>query len=267
MKQDFFLYQPQPKNPQIKVFLGLAILTSLVVLMVATHPSRFEVFAASVAPSPSAKASPKPSASPSVRPSASPAASPSREAATESLKDRIDRILETRQEKLRELEQSGQRRRAFIGEVQRITERTVTLHNRRGNQSFTVNTDVVLLKGGKTATIDDIAVGDWLCVIGFSDKETVQPQIVIISSTPLQPEQLDTMIGTIKSVSRTQIVVTDPKGSERTFSIVRTTAFEDVDGEVSKLGNLETETQVIVVSETSGSQSSAVTIRSLAGKR
>jgi len=227
--------------------------------------------AATVKPSPSPKvtpkvtATPKPTVTPKV--TASPIASPSSQAATESLKDRIDRILETRQEKLKDLEQAGQRRRIFIGEVLRITEKTVTLHNRRGNQSFTVGPEVVLSKAGKAATIDDIAIGDWISVIGFSDKETIQPQLVIISTTSLDPSEVDTAIGTIKSISKTQVVVTKPTNGDDTFVTTKTTQYVNAAGDTIKRENLQTETQAIVVSKSGDTQNTALTIKSLAGQR
>lgn len=263
MKHDIFTPYQRNQHLQQKLLFVVAVIVSLVALSAATQPDSFEVFAATATAS--TKASPKPTASPKVSPS--PVASPSGEAATENLKDRIDRILETRQEKLQELEQAGQRRRIFVGEVQRITERTVTLHNRRGNQSFTVGPDVVLSKAGKAATIDDIAVGDSIGVIGFSDKETIQPQIVIISATSLQPADFTTVIGNIKTISKTQIVVTSPSGAEQTAQIVKATQFENSNGEAIKLTDLQTETQVIVVSKPNGNLNPASLIRSLAGQR
>ena len=214
---------------------------------------------------PKVTATPKPTVTPKV--TASPIASPSSQAATESLKDRIDRILETRQEKLKDLEQAGQRRRIFIGEVLRITEKTVTLHNRRGNQSFTVGPEVVLSKAGKAATIDDIAIGDWISVIGFSDKETIQPQLVIISTTSLDPSEVDTAIGTIKSISKTQVVVTKPTNGDDTFVTTKTTQYVNAAGDTIKRENLQTETQAIVVSKSGDTQNTALTIKSLAGQR
>jgi len=265
MKQEHFLPHQPSNNFQGKLLLILGLVVSVIALISATHPGNFTIFAATA--SPSSRTPVRTSPSPSPRATASPVASPSGQAATESLKDRIDRILETRQEKLQELEQAGQRRRIFIGEVQRITEKTVTIHNRGGNQSFTIGTDVVLSKAGKAATIDDIAVGDWMGIIGFSDKETIQPQIVIISSTPFEPTDIDVAIGTIKSISRTQIVVTKPSATEDTFLTTRTTEYVNATGEVIKRESLETETQVIIVSKAGDAQKSALTVKSLAGQR
>lgn len=272
MKHDtYFPDQQSTNNFQKKFLFVLGVSLSLVALVSATHPDNFVVFAATASTSAktTVKTSPSPlpktTASPKV--TASPTASPSSQAATESLKDRIDRILETRQEKLKDLQQAGQRRRIFIGEVQRVTEKTVTIHNRRGNQSFTVGPDVVLSKAGKAATIDDIAVGDWIGVIGFSEKETIQPQLVIISTASLQPTDVGTTIGTIKSISKTQVVVTKPNGTEDTFLTTKTTQYVNATGEVIKRENLQTETQVIVVSKADDAQRSALTIKSLAGQR
>lgn len=264
MKNDYFLKHQTDSTFPKKVLLVIGVILAILSLIITTRPGRLAVFAASVAPA--TKASPVP-VSPRPAAAASPTASASGEKATENLKDRIDRILETRQEKLMELEQAGQRRRIFIGETQRITERTVTIRNRRGSQTFTIGQDVVIAKAGKTATPDDIVVGDWLGVIGFSDKETIQPQIVIIANASLQPTDYDTVMGTIKEITRSQIVVTTPAQEERTFQIVRTTELEGHDGAAIKLADLETETQVIVISEPNGTQNPATVIRSLAGQR
>lgn len=266
MKNDtYFSHQQFNSSFQKKLALGVGAVLAAGALFFTTHPADFDVFAASATPS--ARTSPRPTASPKASPVASPVASPSGEKATENLKDRIDRILETRQEKLLELEQAGQRRRVFIGETQRITERTVTIRNRRGSQTFTIGQDVVLAKNGKMATIDDIAVGDWLGVIGFSDKETIQPQIVVIANASLEPTEYETVIGTIKEVTKTQIVVTDPTQSERTYQIVKSTEFEGPEGNAIKRENLQTETQVVVISEPKENQNPATVIRSLAGQR
>jgi hypothetical protein len=259
---------------QTRTLLRVVVTIFLMVSILGILPAYNEVSAASPSPTPRVSASPKATATPktSAKPTATPKVSPSPspspdEKATENLKDRIDRILEQRQEKLKELEQAGQRRRVFIGEVQRITERTVTIRNRTGNQSFTVSSEVVLVKNSKAATIDDIAVGDWLGIIGFLDKETIQPQLVIISSTSLLPTKFETVIGTIKQLPRNQIVITDPNGSDRTFSIVRTTQFQGSDGNTIKLQSLQTETQVIIIAKPEGETMPAVLIKSLAGQR
>jgi hypothetical protein len=194
-------------------------------------------------------------------PSASPSASPD-EQATENLKERIDRVLEQRQEKLKELENSGQRRRLFIGEVQRIIEQTVTLKTRRGNQSFTVTPDLNLIRDNKKATIDDVAVGDTVAIIGYQDKETIQPQRIFISSTSLQPVKYETVLGTVKDVSRTQVTVTKVDGSDQKFTFVRTTEFQTSTGEASKRENLKKDGKVLIITKPESTQSPLV-IRSL----
>lgn len=269
MNNSHLPHQPNSNSLQRKVFFAVGTLVSLFALITATHPEGIQVFAVTATPSTktTVKASPSPSPKASPKVSPSPVASPSGQAATESLKDRIDRILETRQEKLKELELAGQRRRVFIGEVQRITEKTVTIHSRRGNQSFTVGSEVVLSKSGKAATIDDIAVGDWIAVIGFAEKETIQPQVVVISTASLAPVDRDTTIGSIKSITKTQIVVTRPSGSEITFTTAKNTEYLNANNEAIKRETLQTETQVIVVSKPDDSTNPALTIKSLAGQR
>jgi len=204
-------------------------------------------------------------ASPS--PSLVPSALPTDQKTTENLKGRIDRVLEQHQQKLKQLEQNGQRQRVFIGEVLRISERTVTLRTSRGNQSFTAGAELALIKDGKKVTIDDIAVGDWMGVIGFLDKESIQPQYVFVSATSYHPPKYDTVIGTLKEVTRTQIKVTGPDKNESSFGITKTTQLQANDGSSLKREALQTDTQVIIIGNASGDQSAALLIKSLAGQR
>lgn len=198
--------------------------------------------------------------------SSSPSASPADAQATENLKDRIDRVLEQRQEKLQELEDSGVRRRIFVGDVQRIIDQTVTLRTRRGNQSFAITPDLGLVRDGKAATLDDIAVGDWIAVIGYLDKETLQPQRVFAYSATLQPTEYETVLGTITDITRTQVTITDSSETAHKYTLVRTTSYEDSNGEGLKQADFKKEDRVIILSKPATNQASATLVRSLAGQ-
>ena len=235
----------------------LEVISSVTLLLsvVLTFPSTIS------AASPAPDVSVKPTSSPTTTLSASPSARPD-EQATENLKERIDRVLEQRQEKLKELEDSGQRRRLFIGEVQRIIEQTITLKTRRGNQSFTVTPDLNLMRDNKKATIDDVAVGDTIAIIGYQDKETIQPQRIFVASTSLQPLKYETILGTVKGISRTQVTVTKVDGSDQKFTFARTTEFQTSTGEAGKREDLKKDGKVLIITKPESTQSPLV-IRSL----
>lgn len=237
--------------------LLIGLLITLPTTVSAASPSP----AASAPPRVTPKASVRPTATPKPSTSASPSASPSTQA-TENLKERIDRVLEQRQEKLKELEDSGQRRRLFIGEVQRIIEQTITLKTRRGNQSFTITPDLNLIRDNKKSTIDDVAIGDTVAIIGYQDKETIQPQRIFIFTTSLQPVKYETVLGTIKDVNRTQVTVTKADDSDQKFTFARTTEFQTSTGEAGKRENLKKDDKVLVITKPESTQSPLV-IRSL----
>jgi hypothetical protein len=263
MKTSFFShYLAKPSLFALGVVLILSLVSGI-------SPFMSQVEAASPSPTAKATVTPRPSTSTfKLVSTPSPAAESSDdEQATENLKDRIDRVLEQRQEKLRELEQAGQRRRIFIGEVQRIIEQTVTLRTPRGNQTMIIGPEIGMTKDGRKATIDDVAVGDWVGVIGFLDKESIQPQRVFISGTTFKPTNFVTVVGTIKEVTRTQLTVVDANQTDQKFTFTRTTQFQGNDGATIKRENLETDTQVVVVGKTENNQTSALLIKSLAGRR
>jgi hypothetical protein len=252
-------------------FVATALLSSIVVFAAAWFVTLdFQAQAASPTPSSSPKASVKATTEPvaqvSPTPSPSPSASPEDEQATENLKDRIDRVLEQRQEKLQELEDSGVRRRIFVGDVQRIIDQTVTLRTRRGNQSFAITPDLGLVRDGKKATLDDIVVGDWIAVIGYLDKETVQPQRVFVYASPLRPTEYDTVIGTITDITRTQITITDSSETAHKYTLARTTGYENAEGGEAKREDFKQDGKVVILSKPATSQASAILVRSLAGQ-
>lgn len=231
--------------------------------------SSANIASASASPSPKvtpkvvakASASAKKVASPTPSLSASASGSPDA-LATENLKQRIDRVLDQRQEKLRELEKAGEERRLFIGEIQRIIERTVTLKSSRGNESFTITPDLKLVRDNKKASADDFAVGDWVGLIGFSEKETIQPQAVFASSTSLMPSKYATVLGTIKEITRSQIKVVEADGTEHLFTTAKT-VFNNEANTIIKRELLVKDKKVLLIAKTDTDLTPALLIVSL----
>jgi hypothetical protein len=178
-----------------QLFTFMAI--TVVMLSVVSYP----ISAASPSPSPSPVASASPEASPDT---------------TQRLKERIDKVIEKRRDQVKGIiDQMSSQKRAFIGEVQRVTEKTVSIMTFQGEQEvITLDETIVLLKDNKRITVNDLAVGDWAIVMGYVNKESFLVKKIIISSVSLLPRSYETVVGNIKTVTTTQLVVTTRENQE-----------------------------------------------------
>jgi hypothetical protein len=217
------------------------------------------VKAASPTPSPSPKASPKVSPSPAPSPAASD------EATTQKLKERIDRVIEERREQIQgAVDNLSLKKRGFIGEVQRVTEKTITIKNKKGSHILTIEPNVVLMRESKKISIDDVAIGDWAIAMGYVNENEFDLRRVVVSSTPLRPRSYDTIIGSLESTTKTQVTVLPRQGNQPvTFTINKNTKFEDNQGKEIAREKAQTETQHLLIGYSEKDQKIATIVRSL----
>lgn len=127
-------------------------------------------------------------------------------AATESLKDRIDKVVEEKKEQVeKKVEALTYRRRGFIGQITRVSEEAITIENRKGTQVVPLKKNVMLTKDDEPVALDDIAVGEWVTVLGLEKDDEFFPLQVIVTEDSLQPPEQRVSIGTITEVSSKQI--------------------------------------------------------------
>jgi hypothetical protein len=227
---------------------------SMVAIMIASTTG--PVFAASPSPTPSAvvKASPSPLPSPSAD-------------TTQKLKERIDKVIEKRRDQVKGIiDQMSSEKRGFIGEIQRVTEKTVSVKTTRGEQElFTLDDTIPVLKDNKKITIDDIAVGDWAIAMGYMSKDEFSLKKLLISSTSLLPRPYETKLGNIKTVSTTQLVIiARPDQDQKTYVLNKATKYQDANGNPIDRKALHELDQVLVISFTDKNNQVVHTIRSLA---
>lgn len=220
----------------MKRILFSYLITSAVLLAAAPV-----IFAATPTPSaspkasatPKATASPKTSASPEASPAASPESastpSPESQAATA---EKLKQLIKQGTERVKGvMDQNGDQQRGFIGEIQRVTDKTVSLKTFKGNEILTVGNDVIVTRDDKKATIDDFAIGDWAIAMGTMNKDVFTLKKLDVSSTTLAPRNFVTVIGTAKSVNRTSILVTLKNSEEpATYTTNSKTLYQDGQG-------------------------------------
>lgn len=223
------------------------IAISLTLMAVGTLP----VFAATSATNSATKTSPSPTVTP-----------PSDEQTTENLKQRIDTVLKTRTDQVKgTIDELTQHKRGFIGQVERVIEKTVTVKNTKGTEILTIDPSVVVLRDNKKATLDDIAVGDWVIALGYNTDQAFTLRRLIVSTTSLMPRTYETVIGNVQTVTKTQVTLT---GADSTpYQLNKDTHYEDAQGVALKLTDIKKDSQYLVISYTDQDKKIAILVKSL----
>ncbi len=237
----------------------LLLITFLFILALTISP-----IARAVTPSPSAKpsATPKSSPSPSPTASASPSASPQ---TAEDTAQKLKELIQKGKERVKGvMDQVGDEPRGFIGEVQRVTDKTVTVKGFKGTEILNVSPTAVLTKDGKKATIDDIAIGDWVAALGSTNKEVFTLKKLLISSTTLAPANFVTQLATIKTITKTQITAT-PRNNQGTVTYIvnSKTLFQDNIGNKVDVKTIKPDYQYLFVGIQDDDGITLTTVRTL----
>jgi hypothetical protein len=230
-----------------------ALVLGLVIAGACTSP----VLAVTATPSAKpVKASPSPSVAP-----------PSDAQTTQNLKDRIDSVLKNRADQVKGvLDEMTLKKRGFIGEVERVIEKTVTVKNNKGTEVLSVAPSVVILRDNKKASIDDIAVGDWVIAMGYMTNGDFTLKRLVVSSTTLMPKSYDSVIGTAQTITKTQITLSPRTSAEAiTYQINKTTHYENAEGTTLKATDIKKDSQYLIISYTDKNQKIATFVKSLAG--
>ena len=195
---------------------------------------------------------------------ASPSGSPSPAETTQELKERIQRIVEEKSEQIKGvIDQLSQNKRGFIGQVERVTEESLTLTNSKGTEIIPFDDQVTLLKGNREISIDDVAVDDWLVVMGLIIDDAFSPKRILVSSTSLRPKNHVTALGTIIEQSSKEITILSRQNEEISFDVTTKTQYQDQDGTSARRGEFIKDLQVLVVGDEDDDGKNVSIIRSL----
>jgi len=195
---------------------------------------------------------------------ASASGSPSPAETTQELKERIQRIVEEKSEQIKGvIDQLSQNKRGFIGQVERVTEESLTLTNSKGTEIIPFDDQVTLLKANREISIDDVAVDDWLVVMGLIVDDAFSPKRILVSSTSLRPKNHLIALGTIVEQSSKEITILSRQNEEMSFDVSSKTQYQDRDGESARRGEFIQDQQVLVVGDEDDGGKNASIIRSL----
>lgn len=180
--------------------------------------------------------------------SLSPAASNSADT-NQRLLERIHNAIQQHTDQIKGvISELGQKKRGFIGQIQRITQTQVTIQNPKEQEILTIAAGVDLQRDGKKVTIDDLVVGDWVIAEGYQDQNFTLKRLLVFSHS-IAPHTFTTQIGAVRSVTKTGLVIL-PRGTQTpvTFSLTKTTPIQDYAGNTLTQKNIQTDTQYLVIS-------------------
>lgn len=164
------------------------------------------------------------------------------------------------QKVLGELSQS---KRGFIGQVNRVTEESLTLTNSKGTEIIAFDETVTLLKNNQEISIDEVAVDDWLVVMGLMIDDAFVPKRILVSSGSIRPQNHLITMGTIVEQTSKEITVLSRKDEEIKFAISSKTEYQDHDGEAAVSNDFVDDFQVLIVANEDEDGKNANVIRSL----
>lgn len=185
-------------------------------------------------------------------------------ATTQKLKERIEKIVGEKKEQIQgAIDELSLRKRGFIGEVQRVTEETITVKNHKGTEIISIHDDMTILKAGKPIAVESIAVGDWLVVIGFIEDDTLIAKRILVSSETLRPLNHVVALGSVVERTSKELTVLTRKGDEVTFAVSTKTAYQDKDGETARATEFTEDMQILVIGYETDSGKIATKVRSV----
>ena len=193
---------------------------------------------------------------------------------TESLEETTDTAIKEIKKRIEEntskvkgaLDEMFNTQYGMAGEVQRINDDAITFKNTQGTTILAIPKDVGITKKSKDILLTDIAVGNWITVLGYKEAEDFIPKVILVSETSLRPDTQLVLLGLITDISTKKVTITDRStGAEHTFDFTKTTQVEDLTGEEASISDFEKDVSVLLVATTNEDGEFEVrTMRSLA---
>ncbi len=157
------------------------------------------------------------------------------------------------------------RKIALLGEVSRVTDETITITNRLGTRIIPLAESLSITRDGKEIKVTDIAVENWVTILGKIKDDDFSPVFMFVSAKSLQPKTQYVNIGTITKITKTSISIEPRSGEgEKEIFVTKTTDFEDLTGVKILLTDLSEDITVLVSGQENETKIEATTIRSLA---
>ncbi len=169
---------------------------------------------------------------------------------TQNLRERIENVVRERSEQVQgAIDRIAAQQRGFVGQVERVTEDSLTVRSPDGLEIFALD-ETVMLKDNDDETIgvDDLVVGAWATVVGTIRDDSFQALQITIDEENPRPADHDLAIGKITAVDGDTLTLQQrAEDAEITVTFDSDTVFEDIDGTTLTEAALETDTQAVIL--------------------
>lgn len=168
---------------------------------------------------------------------------------TQNLKARIERIVEEKKDQITGIINNlDSTKQGFIGQVIRISEEAVTVKTNKATRILPITSDVELLKGTTKMKLADLAVDNWLVVMGVVEDDNFKPIRILVSTEDIRPRSYLTALGTISESDKTTFTIV-PRDNPEAIEVTTNTktVYEDLKGEEIKRTDIETDMQALVI--------------------
>lgn len=163
----------------------------------------------------------------------------------------IDNIKKVIQEKKTELGTAGaelRTQKAYLAQVLRVSEETLTVSNYTGNQIIPLDEDILIQKNNKDIAIEDIAIDDWLGVYEEMTDGSLKISKIVVYDQDFTPKDKKIILGSITSIGNSDVAITPRSGEEELhLSFSKNTTFEDNRGEEIMQSDLYEDLQCLVI--------------------
>jgi len=184
---------------------------------------------------------------------------------TQKLKDRIEKIVEEKKDQIKGIISNlDSTKQGFIGEVQRISEEAITIRTSKSTKIIPITDQIEIIKDGKEIDLSDIAVDNWLVVMGIIENDNFTPLRILVSAESLRPRPSYITLGSISDIKRNQLTIL-PRSTEGEVNITinSKTYYEDLQGEEIDGTDISEDTQALIIAFEDDGEKIAARIRIL----
>ncbi len=188
---------------------------------------------------------------------------------TRALLDRINDKLSPNQAEEPVQTVIDQLRRAYLGQVERVTDEAIRLQTRTQPISLTLEKLTNIRLGEKKIEPNQIEVENWLLVIGALSEpdnlESLIPEKTLVYTKSPRPEPPFASLGSLESLSKSQIqLVERQSGESATLTLASGIRYLDSEGQPTTAANFTSDTGVLVTGYVDGDNRTVTTVRALA---
>ena len=171
------------------------------------------------------------------------------ETTTQNLRERIEKVVKEKQHQIKGvIDNISFQKQGFVGQLERLNEESLTVKTTSGTRIIPINEEVTFVKNSKNIKVADLAVDNWLVVMGYLEDDTFSPKRILVSTTTLRPKSYTVQLGSIQEISKSEITfLPRSDGEPIEIALSKSSKYQDIDGQKILKTNLSKDLQALVI--------------------